>query len=131
ARRRPRPRGRAPPAHRVHGPSPGAPALPASPLPAIPMTAFRFLLLSMLLAPAAFAQTWSAQTSGTANDLNNAFARSATEAYAAGDNGTLLRTTDGGTTWTQLPVGGFDLEGAAFNPNGTVGTCAAASGQVP
>ncbi|MDX1419036.1 MAG: YCF48-related protein [Rubricoccaceae bacterium] len=90
----------------------------------------RLLLLTLLMAPAALAQTWAPQTSGTANDFNNVFARSSSEAYAAGDNGTLLRTTDGGATWTQLAVGGFDFEGVGFNPANPIGIVATDNGPV-
>jgi photosystem II stability/assembly factor-like uncharacterized protein len=94
------------------------------------MHTLRVLLLTTLFVPAALAQTWTPQTSGTANDLNNVFARSTTEVYVAGDNGTLLRTTNAGQTWTQLPVGGFDFEGVGFSPDGAVGIVATDDGPV-
>ena len=46
--------------------------------------------------------SWSAQTSGTAERLFTVAMRSATEFIAGGRAGVLLRTVNGGTTWTAL-----------------------------
>ncbi|MFA6512245.1 MAG: Ig-like domain-containing protein [Patescibacteria group bacterium] len=44
--------------------------------------------------------TWSAQTSGTSNDLFSVSAVSPDIAWAVGEAGTILRTANGGSTWT-------------------------------
>ena len=84
------------------------------------------LALALLFGPAVAAQpisTWTLQTSGTAEDLADVHALSATTVFAVADGGLLLRTDDGGTTWTQTVLlgGALDLQGIAFNPAGTVG----------
>src|SRR4051794_1825767 len=51
------------------------------------------------------AGSWSARfTAG--RGLNSLLFLSATTGYAVGDGNTLLKTTDGGDTWTQVPVSG-------------------------
>lgn len=94
-----------------------------------PMKALVTLLL--LLAPAALAQTWTPQASGTTADLAGVYFLDASTGFAVGDGGLLLATTDGGQTWTaQTLVGGLDLEGIAFNPAQTVGLIATDDGPV-
>ena len=47
---------------------------------------------------------WDQQTSGTGVQLRGISAVSATVAWASGAGGTVLRTVDGGETWTKLTV---------------------------
>src|SRR5262249_12584968 len=47
---------------------------------------------------------WQQQTSGTGAQLRGISAVSATVAWASGAQGTVLRTVDGGQTWTRLKV---------------------------
>jgi len=49
--------------------------------------------------------SWIIQRSGATNSLNAVCLASATNGIAVGSNGIILRTTDGGTTWTQQPGG--------------------------
>jgi len=49
---------------------------------------------------------WQPQPSGVTARLRGVSAVSDTVAWASGANGTVLRTTDGGITWTKLPVPG-------------------------
>lgn len=44
--------------------------------------------------------TWAAQSSGTANQLNTVHFITQFIGYAGGNSGTLLKTIDGGNTWT-------------------------------
>ncbi len=68
-------------------------------------TAFSALLI---LAPrllginTAHAQNWTLQSSGTAVNLNAVKAVSANVIWACGNQGTVLRTIDGGTNWTKV-----------------------------
>lgn len=69
------------------------------------------MAISLILAaasPVAFlaAPQWSAQASGTTARLRGISAVSATVAWASGGQGTVLRTIDGGQTWTSLTVTG-------------------------
>src|SRR5262249_19412144 len=55
-----------------------------------------FLLLPLAI--------WTAQSSGVTVRLRGISAVGDTVAWASGARGTILRTTDGGTTWTKLAV---------------------------
>ena len=62
----------------------------------------------VLIAVAVSAQApviqWQPQTSGVTARLRGVSAVSASVAWASGANGTLLRTVNGGETWTKLPA---------------------------
>jgi hypothetical protein len=47
----------------------------------------------------------SSQSSGTTNDLNTVACLSPSTCVAVGDRGTILRSTDGGSTWRRQPSG--------------------------
>ncbi len=83
-----------------------------------------FGLTLHVLSLVAQAQTWSAQTSGTANNLFGIHFTSAMEGWAVGASNTLRRTTDGGMTWTGVsPPGGVPAEsyvGVFLNDASTV-----------
>lgn len=51
---------------------------------------------------------WTLQTSGTAERLRGVSAVNDRVAWASGNHGTLVRTTDGGRTWTRLVIPGTD-----------------------
>src|SRR5689334_21875472 len=59
------------------------------------------ILLSMALA---FAPRWTLQTSGVTARLRGVSAVSERVAWASGSGATVLRTTDGGATWSKLNV---------------------------
>ena len=50
-------------------------------------------------------ETWTAQNTGTAQDLWDICFTDRLNGWAVGDSGTLIRTSDGGETWTKQPVG--------------------------
>src|SRR6476660_6213301 len=52
--------------------------------------------------------TWAPQTSGVTVRLRGVSAVSGLVAWASGASGTVLRTTDGGRTWTPRPVAGAE-----------------------
>jgi photosystem II stability/assembly factor-like uncharacterized protein len=58
------------------------------------------LLLILLWAVAACAQTWVSQQSGTKASLRGVSAVNARVVWASGTGGTYLKTADGGATWT-------------------------------
>ncbi len=70
---------------------------------------FLFWLCTAL--PVAWAQ-WEIEPSQTTADLHGIHAVSAEVAWASGDHGTILRTTDGGATWhpCAVPEGGTELD---------------------
>lgn len=63
------------------------------------------ILLSALalgLATIATAQTWALQTSGTTNNLKSIHFTSTSDGLAVGDGGKIIRTTNGGSTWSNV-----------------------------
>nr|AWJ66354.1 hypothetical protein [uncultured bacterium] len=96
------------------------------------MLRFATLFLALLLPGAVLAQTWTPQTTPTAEPLADVEFLDPMNGFAVADGGLLLRTTNGGTTWTSeiLFGGALDLEGLAFNPSGTVGVIATGDGPV-
>lgn len=64
------------------------------------------LVLWVLVAGLAAAQSWVSQTSNTTVSLRGVSAVSPMVAWASGAKGTFLRTTDGGVTWTPGVVPG-------------------------
>jgi len=58
---------------------------------------------------------WTAQTSGTAADLNSVYFNNASTGWAVGDSGTILKTTDSGKNW-QRQISGVphDLHAVYF-----------------
>jgi photosystem II stability/assembly factor-like uncharacterized protein len=79
-------------------------------------------MLAMILVrpPVALAAlTWTPQVSGTTENLNGVACVSATDAWAVGDSGTILYTTDGGAHWASPSPKDFstndDLLGVAFS----------------
>lgn len=72
------------------------------------------VLLHLNAVPAA--AQWSAQASGTAVELRGLSVVSPVIAWASGQHGTVIRTTDGGRTWAAATVAGaetLDLRGIA------------------
>lgn len=72
-----------------------------------------------------FSQGWVAQPSGTSVNLRSVFFTSSLTGWAAGDDGTILKTTNGGTNWTSQSsgLGGFSLNSLYFLSSST-GWCA-------
>ena len=67
---------------------------------------FSFLFL-IALTSVCFAQ-WVEQKSGTSNRLLTVYFLNAELGWAAGDDGTVLKTTDGGLNWVALSLGTLD-----------------------
>jgi photosystem II stability/assembly factor-like uncharacterized protein len=68
----------------------------------------KLLLLGTILYSAGltvFAQSWTAQTSGTSAALSAVYFSSPTNGWAVGTGGTILTTTDGGTNWSAQTSG--------------------------
>ena len=74
-------------------------------------TCFVFYLILMIgfNEPAYALIVWTAQTSGTTFNLNDVSAVDANTAWVIGNSGTVLYTTDGGTTWTPQTPGTSSL----------------------
>lgn len=62
-----------------------------------------------------FAQSWYQVSVPTSKNLNDIDFPSSTVGYIVGDSATLLKTTDGGENWSQLPLTGIVLNPLASN----------------
>ncbi len=62
----------------------------------------KHILTAVLLAPLALAPTWTMQSSGGTARLRGISAVSEKVAWASGSGNTILRTEDGGATWSRL-----------------------------
>ena len=67
--------------------------------------AFFAVLLSMVTISVAGAQGWTQLTPGTGKSLRGIFSASASMTIAAGDDGLVIGTTDGGVTWSSGNAG--------------------------
>ena len=65
------------------------------------------ILFLFLCVYCASSQPWSLQNSGTTNQLNSISASYAYYAWACGNNGTVLRTTNGGDNWYNVSGNGI------------------------
>ena len=91
-------------------------------------------LAALLAASGAWAAAgWSPQSSGTSTDLSAVAFTDATDGWAVGAAGTILRTTDGGLSWTtqasSAPAAN-DLNGVAVATDGLRGSAVGAAGTV-
>ena len=88
------------------------------------------VVVAMMFIFTARAETWSLKTSGTGQNLNSIFFVNNTIGWAAGDSGTIRKTTNRGETWTGQTSGtGNALESVFFvTPN--LGWVAGGSGTV-
>jgi photosystem II stability/assembly factor-like uncharacterized protein len=75
------------------------------------------LLLPILLAGSAFAQSWMPQNSGVTASLRGVSVVNSQVVWASGTGGTWLRTSDGGATWQSGAVeGATDLDFRGVRP---------------
>ena len=68
------------------------------------MKIYAILTGALLIATRPAAPHWEAQQSGVTERLRGVSAVSDQVAWASGANGTVVRTADGGASWTKLPV---------------------------
>jgi photosystem II stability/assembly factor-like uncharacterized protein len=85
-----------------------------------------FFLGSLLHAQTA----WQNQTSGTSNDLHDVQFIDSQTGWIAGDNGTILKTTNGGTTWSPLTSGLSQDLYAVFFINSSTGWVTGDGGKI-
>jgi photosystem II stability/assembly factor-like uncharacterized protein len=77
-------------------------------------TKYIFLFVLCTFPAMLFSQTWVQQFSGTSQILESVFMINESEGWIVGDAGTLLRTVNGGNTWTQVSVTNQDLQDISF-----------------
>ncbi|MGE5681230.1 MAG: YCF48-related protein [Bacillota bacterium] len=68
-----------------------------------------------------FAQSWTPLTSGTTKQLRHVFFVDANTGWVVGEGGTILKTTNGGTSWSQQTLSGKDLLIGCCFVNSTTG----------
>ncbi|HEX7900276.1 MAG TPA: YCF48-related protein [Planctomycetota bacterium] len=74
---------------------------------------------------------WASQTSNTGEDLYDVHFADAMNGYAVGDNGAVVKTTNGGTSWTNLTKGSTDaINAVSFDPSGVRGVAVGDNGKV-
>ncbi len=98
------------------------------------MKLFTKLFLSIILS-AGFsqsmqAQVWTTQTSGTSNQLNGVYFISSTQGWVVGASGTILTTSNGGTTWTAQTSGTSNNLNSVYFTSSTQGWAVGASGTI-
>lgn len=69
---------------------------------------FLFVFVVHLILVPCFSQQWTSLNSGTTSHLRDIWFANVTTGWAAGDDSTLIKTTDGGNTWQALPFPGVD-----------------------
>jgi photosystem II stability/assembly factor-like uncharacterized protein len=87
------------------------------------MKKFYILIIGLIILSDASAQ-WIPQNSGTINNLYSFFFTDVNTGYAAGDAGTLLKTSDGGLNWTVQSSGTDSDLKAIYFPTALTGYAA-------
>jgi len=78
-----------------------------------------------------YAYTWSAQSSTVTDNLYAVSFADENTGYAVGDNGVVVKTVNGGTTWTKISKGdAVNFNAAAFTDDGTKGIAVGDGGVV-
>ena len=84
-------------------------------------TIFTLILSVLVLSISAQNFTWTAQSSGTNDWLNDVHFVDSLTGWAVGDNGTIVATIDGGETWTTQTSGTTERLRAVFFLSDTLG----------
>ena len=66
------------------------------------------VIISVLILNVSLSAQWINQASPTNEDLHSVFFVNDSKGWITGLNGTVLKTTDGGTTWDIKPTGTTD-----------------------
>jgi photosystem II stability/assembly factor-like uncharacterized protein len=82
-----------------------------------------FLVLFIIICVKSYSQPygWFTQTSGTISNLNNVYFANSNTGIAVGQQGVVLRTTNGGTNWTSIVSGTPNHLFGVFFVNSTTG----------
>lgn len=80
----------------------------------IPLLIVAFIVMTT---PSLLGQSWTSQTSGVTTRLTSVKAISEQVAWVGGISATVLRTTDGGTTWTKVTAPNADANMAVYTIN--------------
>jgi photosystem II stability/assembly factor-like uncharacterized protein len=93
------------------------------------MRTITFILFFFFTAQISIAQ-WANQSSGSSASLNSVHFINATQGWIAGDNGTILRTTDAGKTWAAQNSGTSRQLNKIFMVNANVGYAVGKNGTI-
>jgi photosystem II stability/assembly factor-like uncharacterized protein len=88
------------------------------------------LLLSLCAFASIVFSQWTNQSSGVTNDLNDVFFTGNTTGWAVGRQGTLLTTTNAGSTWTAQNSGTNEDLNAVFMVSASVGYAVGDEGKI-
>lgn len=94
------------------------------------MKKISILLISFLIINAAQSQPWVQQISAVTSSLNSIFFTDASNGYAVGDGGKILKTTNGGTNWNSQTSGTLSQLNSVFFTSPTTGYVVGASGLI-
>ncbi len=84
------------------------------------MIRYALFCLLLILTINTYAQIWDKQNSGTTDNLRDIYFLNANTGWAVGEGGTILKTTNGGTTWvTQKIISNAFLIGCYFVDSNT------------
>lgn len=78
-----------------------------------------FFTFVLIIQSDVYSQFWFYQTSNTTQELNDVFMHNELNGWVCGDAGTLLKTTNGGQNWNQIPATGNDLNSIVFKDANT------------
>lgn len=90
----------------------------------------RLLLISLVLISLTTKAQWAVLNSGTTKNLSSTYFVSESTGCVVGNTGTLLRTTDGGTTWNSISSGTIQHLQSVFFPTNSVGYVVGNSGTI-
>ncbi len=94
------------------------------------MKKFRIILAVLIAMSITTNAQWNQQTSGTANDLKSVFFINTNTGYAAGVNGTILKTINGGTDWIAQTSGTANYLNSVFFIDANNGYAVGAGGTI-
>jgi photosystem II stability/assembly factor-like uncharacterized protein len=77
-------------------------------------TSTYFSILFFLFGVFSYGQIWELQNSGTTQQLSGIYMIDELSGWICGDAGTLMKTDNGGQSWTQVNVTGADLSAIVF-----------------
>jgi photosystem II stability/assembly factor-like uncharacterized protein len=95
----------------------------------IPMKKFYIILFALFMASGARAQ-WVPLNSGTGVSLLSVYFTDVNTGYVVGENGTILKTIDGGSNWNAQNSGTANMLNSVYFPDDSIGYAVGDSGTI-
>ena len=89
-----------------------------------------FLLMCLSLSSVFAFSQWTSQTSGTTEYLQSVYFTDADTGYTVGSNGTILKTSNGGTNWTAQTSGTTNFLSSVYFTDPNTGYVVGSSGTI-